>query len=156
MVSKEYMITGAMLILVTYTFGLSLISQAYPAGQTTKTLSSSGSIQIQTTTGIGIYSDAGCETALTSIPWGILQPGGNSQVICYIKNEGTTETTLSLTKSNWNPAEAESYLYLTWNYDEQPLSANEVATVTLTLSVESDIPGTIQNFGFDITISGSS
>jgi hypothetical protein len=149
------MITGAMLILVTYTFGLSLISQAYPAGQATKTLSSTGSIQIQTTTGIGVYSDSGCTTELTSVPWGTLQPGGSQQVVCYIKNEGTAEATLSLTTDNWTPASTSTYVHLTWNYDEQPLSADEVVAVTLTLSVDSNIEG-ITTFGFDITIGGSS
>ena len=149
------MITGAMLILVTYTFGLSLISQAYPAGQATKTLSSTGSIQIQTTTGIGVYSDSGCNTELTSVPWGSLQPGGSQQVVCYIKNEGTAAATLSLTTDNWTPASASTYIHLTWNYDEQSLSADEVVAVTLTLSVDSNIEG-ITSFGFDITIAGSS
>ena len=155
MVSKEYIITGAMLILVTYTLGLSLVSQAFPAGQTTRTLSSTGAIQIQATSGIGVYSDDQGTTPLTSVPWGTLQPGGSQNLICYIKNEGSSATTLSLETSNWNPASAANYLTLSWNYNGQPIDANAVVQITLTLSVDSGIEG-ITSFGFDITIVGSS
>jgi hypothetical protein len=148
------MITGAMLILVTYTFGLSLISQAYPAGQTTRTLSSTGSIQIQTSQGIGIYQDLACTTELTTVPWGTLQPGGTQQITCYIKNEGSSSTTLSLDTDNWTPGTATNYLTLDWNYNGATLSADQVVTVTLTLSVDSGITG-ITSFGFDIIIAGS-
>ena len=154
MVRKESIITGAMLMLITYTLGLSLVTQAFPAGQASKTFSSAGTIQIQTTAGIGIYSNSQCNTELTSVSWGTLQPGGNQNAICYIKNEGNTPITLSLQASNWSPASATNYLALSWNYNNQPISPNQVAQVTLTLSVASNIAG-ITNFGFDITIIGS-
>ena len=152
--SKESIITGAMLILITYTLGLSLVTQAFPASQATKTFSSSGAIQIQTTAGIGVYSNSQCSTQLSSILWGTLQPGGSQSAICYIKNEGNTPITLSLQASNWSPASASNYLALSWNYNNQPISPNQVVQVTLTLSVASNIAG-ITNFGFDITIIGS-
>ena len=152
--SKESIITGAMLILITYTLGLSLVTQAFPARQATKTLSSTGSIQIQTTPGIGVYSTAQCSTQLTSVSWGTLQPGGNQNAICYIKNEGNTPITLSLQSSNWSPASASNYLALSWNYNDQPISPDQVVQITITLSVASNISG-ITNFGFDITIIGS-
>ena len=55
--TKESVIISAMLIVMTYTLALSLVSQALPAGQASKTLSSSGSI-IQTSVGVGVYSNA--------------------------------------------------------------------------------------------------
>jgi hypothetical protein len=154
MVKKEALITGAMLMLITYTLGLSLVTQAFPAGQTSQRLSSTGVIQIQTTVGIGIYSDYQCNTQLSSVSWGTLQPGQSNSVICYIKNEGNTQTTLSLQASNWSPASTSNYLALSWNYNNQPISPNQVVQVTLTLSVASNIQG-ITTFGFDITIVGS-
>ena len=154
MISKEHIITGAMLMLVTYTLGISLIGQAFPVGQTTRTLSSTGSIQIQTTAGIGIYYDYQGNTALTSVSWGTLQPGGSQAVIFYIKNEGSSATILSLQTSNWNPANASNYLNLNWNYNGQPINVNEVVQITLTISVASNIEG-ITNFSFDITIVGT-
>jgi len=155
MASKESIITGAMLILITYTLGLSLVSQAFPATQTSKTLSSAGSIQIQTTVGIGVYQDSGCTTPLTSMSWGTLEPGGSQNVVCYIKNEGSTASTLSMYASNWSPASAENYLALNWNYDSSPISPDAVVQVTFTLTVSSGITG-ITSFSFDITIVGSS
>ena len=143
-----------MLLLITYTLGLSLVTQAFPAGQAAKTLSSAGTIQIQTTAGIGVYSNAQCNTQLTSVSWGTLQPGGNQIAICYIKNEGNTPITLSLQASNWSPSSASNYLALSWNYNNQPISPDQVVPITLTLSVASNIAG-ITNFGFDITIIGS-
>ena len=143
-----------MLMLITYTLGLSLVTQAFPASQSSKTLSSAGTIQIQTTAGIGVYSNSQCSTQLTTVSWGTLQPGENQNAICYIKNEGNTPITLSLQASNWSPASAYNYLALNWNYNNQPINPNQVVQVTLTLSVASNIAG-ITNFGFDITIIGS-
>ena len=155
MVSKESVITGAMFILITYTLGLSLVSQAFPATQTTQTLSSTGSIQIQTTADIGVYSDVGCTTPLTSLSWGTLQPGGSQDRDCYIKNEGNTPLTLSLQTTGWNPAAAENYLDLSWDYNGAPIGAGAVIHVTFTLSVDSGITG-VTTFSFDITIVGTS
>ena len=154
MVSKESILTGAMIMLVTYTLGLSLVSQAFPAGQTTRTLSSTGTIQIQATAGIGVYSDAQGTTPLTSLQWGTLQPGGTKILTFYIKNDGSTSTTLSLETSNWNPTAAENYIGLGWNYNGAPINPDAVVQITLTLSVASNVEG-ITTFGFDIIIVGS-
>jgi hypothetical protein len=153
--SRETIITGAMLILITYTLGLSLVSQAYPAAQTSQTLSNTGSIQIQTSVGISVYSDSQCNTPKTSISWGILEPGANQSITCYIKNEGNIPTTISLQTSNWTPITAPTYLDLNWNYNDQPINPDSVIQVTLTLVVSENIEG-ITNFSFDITILGTS
>jgi hypothetical protein len=155
MVSKESIITGAVLILITYTLSLSLVSQAFPADQTSKTLSSTGSIQIQVSMGLGIYTDSSCNTPLTSLSWGTLQPGGSQNIVCWIKNEGDAPTTLSKNIDNWNPPSAEQYLDVGWTYDLNPIDVDEVVPITLTLYVSSDIEG-ITNFSFDIIIVGSS
>jgi hypothetical protein len=153
--SKESIITGAVIILISYTLGLSLVSQAFPAAQTSKTLSSTGSIQIQTTAGIGVYSDSQCTSQLTSLSWGTLEPGGSQNVVCYIKNEGSSATTLSMYALNWNPASAGDYLILNWNYDSSIIDPDAVVQITFTLTVSPDIEG-ITTFSFDITIVGTS
>ena len=156
MVSKESIITGAMLILITYTLGLSLVSQAFPAAQTSKTLSSTGSIQIQTTVGIGVYSDSQCNNALSSMSWGTLEPGGSQNVVCYIKNEGSSPSTLSMYPSGWDPESlaTSNYLVLSWNYDGHSINPDDSVQVTFTLTVDAGITG-ITTFSFDITIVGS-
>ncbi|MBN2260328.1 MAG: hypothetical protein JW702_07270 [Clostridiales bacterium] len=154
MKSKEYMITGAMLILITYTLSLSIVSQAFSAEQTSTTLSNSGTIQIQTTQGIGIYSNQQCTTEQLSITWGTLEPGGNQSVICYIKNEGNTETVFSMQTSNWEPSNAADYITLSWDYDGQAINPEDTVEITFTLSVSPEITG-ITSFNFDITLIGS-
>ena len=150
--SKESIIIGTIIILITYTLGLSLASQAYPAAQTSKTLSSTGNIQ---TIGVGVYTNVQCSSPLSSIAWGTLEPGMNQTLVCYIKNEGTSASTLSMYASNWNPSSAENYLTLSWNYDGQSINPGDAVQVTFTLSVDASIEG-ITNFSFDITIVGSS
>lgn len=152
MVSKESMIAGAMVVLITYTLSLSLVSQAFPATQTSQTLSSTGSIQ---TIGVGVYTNYQCTTQLTSIPWGTLEPGESQNVQCYIKNEGTSPVTLSMYTSNWSPSSADNYLEFSWNYAGQSINPGSAIPVTLTLTVSANIEG-ITTFGFDITIVGTS
>lgn len=154
MKSKEVLITTAMLLLITYTLSLSLVSQAFPATQAKKTLSSTGTIEIQTTPGLGVYSDSWCTKELTAIPWGTLEPGATQNVVCYIKNEGNTPTTLQLQTSNWNPIAASDYINLSWNYNNQAINPNNSIPITLTLSVDNAITG-ITTFAFQITIVGS-
>jgi hypothetical protein len=155
LVSKESLITGAMIILITYTLGLSLISQAFPATQTTRTLSSAGSIQIQTSAEIGVYYNSGCTTPLASLSWGTLEPGGSQAIVCYIKNEGDLALTLSMYPSGWDPTEAENYLTLNWDYSGASIDPDAVVQVTFTLSVDASIEG-ITSFNFDVNIIGTS
>jgi len=145
-----------MLILITYTLGLSLVSQAFPAAQTSQTLSSTGTIQIQTTYGIGVYSNPEGTTPLASMSWGTLVPGGSQSVVCYIKNEGSSPSTLSMYPSGWDPASlaTSNYLVLSWDYDGHSISPDDSVQVTFTLTVDASIEG-ITNFSFDITIVGT-
>lgn len=154
MKSKEFMITGAMVLLITYTLSLSVVSQAFSAGQSSTTFSSAGAIQIQATLGIGVYSDSQTNIPLTTVSWGTLQPGGSQNVIFYIKNEGNSATTLSLESSNWSSTAAETYLGLSWNDNGNPINPDAVVQITLTLTVDANIQG-VENFNFDITIVGT-
>jgi hypothetical protein len=151
-VNKESIIAGTMIILISYTLGLSLVSQTYPATQTSRTLSSTGNILA---IGVGVYNNYQCTSLLSSIPWGTLEPGQSQSFTCYIKNEGNSPSTLSMYTSNWSPTSAESYLTLSWNYAGETINAGMVRQVTFTLTVDGSIEG-ITNFGFDITIVGTS
>ena len=152
MQKKEALLTGSVVIIAAYTLIITLVGQAFPALQTTRTLSSSGTIQ---TIGVGVYSDASCTTPVTSIPWGTLEPGSSQNFVCYIRNEGTGPSTLSMYTSDWNPSAASDYLELSWNYGGQTLAPDDVIQVTFTLTVSASIQG-ITTFSFDITIIGSS
>ena len=146
---KESIVAGAAVALVLYTLALTafgpLVSSAIMSN---KTVSSNGSVK---GIGVGVYWNQACTNATSSITWGILDPGSNVNKTIYIRNEGNTAATLSMTTSNWNPTTASSYMTLSWNYGGQTLSVNQVVQVKLTLSVSSSVTG-ITNFSFDITI----
>lgn len=152
MKSKEFIVAGAVLSLVAYTLGLSLVGQVLSAVQTSKTVSNSGTI---TAVGVGVYQDSGCTKALSSIDWGMLEPGSSNDKTCYIRNEGNSISTLSMSTSNWSPSTASNYMTLSWNYGGQSINPNAVIQVMFTLTVSATING-ITSFSFDITIVGTS
>jgi hypothetical protein len=152
--SKEYVIAIAVLGLITYTMGLSLVTQAYPADQSVKKLSSGGTIQITASEGLGVYSNYQCTMEMTVIDWGTLEPGATQTILVYVKNEGDSPATLSLETSNWIPSDASEYLTLNWNYYNQIINPGSNTQVALTLSVDQSIQG-IENFSFDISIIGN-
>jgi hypothetical protein len=102
--------------------------------------------------GVGVYWDSGCSQPVSSIDWGMVEPGAVKNVTIYIRNEGNAPITLSLQTSNWNPPNAADYISLSWNYNGQTINANQVIAVTLTLSISTNIQG-ITSFSFDIIIS---
>jgi len=149
---KESVVIGAAVALVIYTLALVALGPVVSSAITgNKTVSNSGSVK---GVGVGVYSDQSCTNAISSINWGMLDPGSNANKTVYIRNEGNTPATLSMSTSNWNPTNASSYLTLSWNYGGQTLSANQVVQVKLTLSVSASIKG-ITNFSFDITITAT-
>jgi hypothetical protein len=116
-----------------------------------QTVPSSGTI---TTVNVGVYSDSRCTQPLESIDWGSLSPGSEVTKTMHIKNAGNTSITLSMTKSNWNPASANGPITLSWNKEGTSLTFGQTTTATLTLSVSSSISG-ITTFGVDIIITGT-
>jgi hypothetical protein len=103
---------------------------------------------------IGVYSDSACTQPLTSINWGTILPGGSVTRTIYIKNMNTTQITLSMTKTDWNPARANGPITLTWDKEGTTLTANQIATATLTLNVSPSI-NSITTFRFNIVITGT-
>ncbi|UCC58609.1 MAG: hypothetical protein JSW14_01435 [Candidatus Bathyarchaeum sp.] len=102
---------------------------------------------------IGIYSDNQCTNPMSSISWGMLEPGSSKNIICYIKNEGNTVLFLSLKTSNWKPRTAFKDITIDWDYGGQSLNSAEIIQVTLTLSVSDKTDFT--NLNVDIIIIGS-
>jgi len=120
----------------------------------TQSVSSSGTV----TTGpnVGVYSNSACTTAVTSINWGSIEAGANTTQTIYIEDTGGTQMTPTITISNWNPANAGTYITITWPTlpaEIQPGAAN-AAAVTLTLTVSPSITG-ITSFSNSIAITGT-
>lgn len=121
--------------------GLSLL-------QAGRSIANTGSVK---GVGVGIYWDAACTNATSSINWGILDPGSNKTVAAYVRNEGNAVVTLSKTTQNWIPSNASNYMSLNWNYANQALGVNQVLQVNLTLVILPAATG-ITSFSFDVTI----
>jgi hypothetical protein len=103
---------------------------------------------------LGAYWDSGCTTEATSITFGTLDPGSSTDYTVYIRNEGNTDLTLSMTTNNWSPAGATTYISLTWNRGGQTISPGQVITCTLTLTVSPSIQN-IDAFSVNIIITGT-
>jgi hypothetical protein len=135
-------IIGAAIILTVTTAGLLSVNQTIPT---------SGTV---TTVNVGVYQELDCTNNLTSLDWGTLSPGDTVTKNIYVKNTGDRRLTLSMTKTNWNPAHANGHLTLKWNKENNVLNVDQVATATLTLSVSESISG-IDSFSVDIVITGT-
>jgi len=129
-------------VLALTTLGLLSVNQSVP---------SSGTI---TSVNVGVYSDPGCTTNCTSISWGSISPGSVVTKTVYVKNTGTAQITLNMTTNSWSPAGANGPIALTWDKEGAVLTASQVATTTLTLTVSSSISG-VTSFSFNIVITGS-
>ena len=148
---SELAVAIAALALIMYTLTLTVVSQVASPQVTEKTFSNAGSVKA---IGVGIYWDENCTSEVSSINWGIIEPGSNENVTIYIRNEGNSVASLSMETSNWNPSNASNYITLSWDYGGLSINPEEVLRVTFTLSVSASIEG-ITSFSFDITIVGS-
>jgi len=148
---KESVVLGAGAALVLYTLALIVLGPIVSSALTNRTISNTGSVKA---TGLGVYWDQSCTNAVSSIDWGALQPSSNASRTVYIRNEGNTAVTLSMTTSNWNPSSASTYINLSWISGGSALNVGQVIQAPLTLSVSADITG-ITNFSFDITITAT-
>jgi hypothetical protein len=130
------------LALTLTTAGLLGVSQTVPSSATI------------TTVNVGVYSDSACTQTLTSIDWGSISPGDSLTRTIYVKNTGTVQITLSMTKTNWNPPSADGPITLTWNREGWTIDAGQSTAATLTLSVSSSISD-ITTFSVNIVITGT-
>jgi hypothetical protein len=91
---------------------------------------------------------------LTAINWGLVSPGETVNKALWIRNNGTAPVTLSLSTANFNPAAAETYMTLSWNYAGQTLQPGDVAAASLSLMVHQNIQD-VTAFSFDCIITAS-
>ena len=101
--------------------------------------------------GVGIYWDQSCTNRTLSLDWGLIEPGSNSTVMVYVRNEGDSAVSLWIATSNWTPSSASSYMTLIWNYSDRMLSVDEVIPIELILTISPTASG-ITDFSFDIVI----
>ena len=149
--NREKVVAAAIVSLVAYTLALGVLNLAVSPVQTESRISSGGAVKA---IGVMVYSDVSCNNRLSSIDWGALEPDESKNVTCYIRNEGNSAVTLSLSTENWNPSNASQFLTLNWNYEGQFIDPGDVIEVTFTLAVSASVSD-ITDFSFDIVIVGS-
>jgi hypothetical protein len=104
--------------------------------------------------GLGVYGDQACTTTLSSIDWGLLEPGTSKTATCYLKSTSNVNASLALSEGNWAPALASGYISLSWNRESYHVKPGEVVSAILTLQVSSSIQG-VNSFSFDAIITAS-
>ena len=118
-----------------------------------KNVSSQGTISVSA--GLGIYSDSACQNSISIFNWGSITPGQEATYIVYIENTGVgVSLQLSITVSNWFPANADGPITVTWDQENAVLCPNQYVMATLTLSVSSSISD-ISSFSNQISITGT-
>jgi len=152
--NKKLLILGTVLIIAEAALILNMFYPAMSASQhrpPKKPVPSHGSVK---GINVGLYSDQACTTPVESIQWGLVEPGATANQTVYIRNEGDSNTTLTMTLSNWNPTNSSNYIGFNWDYTGQTLDISQVIQVRFTLFILENIQG-ITDFSFDVTIASS-
>jgi hypothetical protein len=132
---------------------IALTVTTFAAITTSQNLSSNGTVT--TSANLGVYSNAGCTTPLTTINWGTITPGAIINQTIYIKNTGSgLSLALSMGTTSWTPASADGPITLTWNQGGTRLNPGQSVAATLTLTVSSSIAD-VTNFSVQINITGT-
>ena len=147
----DKILVAATIGLLAYTFLLSFLGPVVSSLVANKTLGNTGSVKA---VGVAVYWNSNGTTPVTSFNWGMLDPNSTKTQTCYIKNEGNSVLTLSMTTSNWNPSNAVQYMKFSWNLGGQTLNAGQIKPATFTLQIFANVTG-ITNFSFDVTIVGT-
>jgi len=107
------------------------------------------------TIGVGIYWNANCNGNISSVDWGVVEPGSSKNITIYVRNEGNAEMVLSFNTTNWTPPESSQHISISWDYDGRSIRPNEVIRVTMTIIIWTTI-GNIKSYAFDLQIKGTS
>jgi hypothetical protein len=129
-----------------------MLYQVMSAIQLSSTISTVGTLKLNAD--MGVYQDSSFSSRVAELDWGTLAPGATKSYSVYVRNEGSSALTLSMSTANWSPSPASNYLALTWNSDGRTVNAGEAVRATFTLTVSDSISG-ISSFGFDINLVGS-
>jgi hypothetical protein len=103
---------------------------------------------------LGVYTNSGCTINCTSLNVGTLSPGNTATQTVYVKNIGNVPETLTMVVSNWNPANANTYLTLTWDQQNTVLNAGQSVQATLTLTAAANC-GSLTTFSCSVTMTGT-
>ena len=109
---------------------------------------STGTIQ---TNNLEIYTNPDCTNNCTTLNFGEPKPGQVTNQTIYLKNTENTSIILTMNTNQWNPAEAENLLVLSWNREGIIIKSKEVISATFTLDVNANVEG-FSNFNFNVAV----
>ena len=104
--------------------------------------------------GVEAYADPELTKEVSSIWWGEIPPGGHSKTTLWLKCTSTVPSNLTMHTENWDPAIAEQYLHMTWDFDGHVLQPNEVAAIEFTLHVAESASGFVE-FSFVLVLTAA-
>jgi hypothetical protein len=136
--------------------GIFLTATTAAVLSTNQTLTLNGTMNNGTidTINLGVYSDSACTQTVTTLTVGTISPGGTATQTVYVKNTGNIPETLTMAATNWSPANANTYLTLTWNRQNTVLNAGTSIQATLTLTAAANT-GSLTTFSCDVTLTGT-
>ena len=102
---------------------------------------------------LGIYSDVGKTSNVTSIDWGTCYVGSSNSKIVYIVDTGNVDEVLNFSAANWNPVST-SVLQFTTDCNGTALTPNQMVKVTFTLTVPSNAPTGPFSFNIIVNVAG--
>ena len=105
---------------------------------------------------IKVYFDDGLVTEAKNLDFGSLQPGSTSTLNLWVKNYGPDLVVLTLSTTNWSPANAGESMLVAWDREGESIVGNAVLSCAISLQVYENITlSSISSFSFDTTVSGS-
>ena len=132
---------------------IALTLTTYGALTSNKNISTTGGINVSAN--LGVYSDSACQTPITTLNWGNLNPGATTTQTIYIKNTGAgVALSLNMTTSLWNPSIANGPITVTWNKESTQLAPGDSTPAVLTLTVSSSITN-VTTFSVQINLTGT-
>jgi hypothetical protein len=110
-------------------------------------------------TGVEIY---GGDLQGGKFQWGALYLGNSRNVSFYVHSTSYVPVKLTLSVADWAPSGLDSYLKLSWNYDEKPLLSEQDVFITLTLTspytkefADYLIANDVTSFSFNVQITST-
>jgi hypothetical protein len=108
-------------------------------------------------TGVEIF---GGDLEGNTIHWNPMYIGSSENTSFYVRSISNVPVILGYSVTGWDPPGINSFLNLSWNYDQEPLLRNQTIFLTLTLSSQSSsdfanylVTNNVTAFSFTIEIS---
>ena len=120
----------------------------------TRVIGAVGTVAVKTVSCNAYFDQLGTQQ-VTQINWGTMPPDSAVNQTIYLKNTGNTACNFTISTSNWNPANAGSWIALTYDLNGVVnVPVNSIVACVLTESISPNISG-ITNYSYNINVVAS-